>query len=88
MRAGKREKCAAVVECRGLPCNLIVAGCAVMRELIRTMGGSLRAVEIRLMTLPAVRVLDVVIPAGVATDTRLRRMCPRQRKCRAAMVEG
>jgi hypothetical protein len=87
MRSDQGELRAAVAECRWRPCNLVVTGQTVMRKQVGGMRRILGSIKICLMALPAIRVMQVVVAAGMATDAGTRQVRSDERELRAAMIE-
>ena len=89
MRARQRKLCRAVIERRRLPYRGIVTGRAVARESSGCMRRVCRRIEIRLVATNTGRCLGGPRRYSVTAGARRhRRMSPRQREFRRAVVEG
>ena len=87
MRALQSEVRVGVIERRWTPRVLRMALRTGMRELIRDVIGILRLIEIRLMTLIAIDVREIVIPICMACVARLRLMRAQQWEVRVRVIE-
>lgn len=87
VRTLKWEIRVAMVERRGTPRSQRVALRTIMRELICTVAGIRRAVEISAVTLPAIGIDQIVIAGRVAFDAGLSSVRSRQRKLSRCMIE-
>jgi hypothetical protein len=61
---------------------------AIMAEVARNVIRVCRLLELRLMTLVAIRVGQLIVAIGVARLALCCRMSPRQREPRRAVIEG
>jgi hypothetical protein len=81
------EECGIVVHCIRCPHTHTVTHCTIMRELLRHMVRTAHLLEVRLMTLVAVRVHELVVAIDVARLALHRGVRPRQREAGGAVIK-
>jgi len=84
---GQREECRVVIKRRRLPHCCTVALRAIVTEVPRYVIRVRRLLKLLLMTLVAIRVMQLVIAIHMARLTRCRNVSTRRREERRVMIE-